>query len=168
MPLSSNHLSAFSFPVDQAAGAALVEENPASRSEIRTGVLLRLGDDPAPPAELDEAGPRELQPNEGGKENIGVKKKRVQMAALETTATLECNVMAAYDTRFGNHEKTHMQESCDDADATCHLRECETFLLPSTLDTCVHTASSCFPETVKANPRCNEILCYHAYLTCES
>ena len=74
MPLSSNHLSAFSFPVDQAAGAALVEENPASRSEIRRGVLLRPGDDPAPPAELDEAEFRELQASEGGKVNIGVAK----------------------------------------------------------------------------------------------
>ena len=74
MPFSSNHLSAPSFPVDQAAGAALVEENPASRSEIRRGVLLRLGDDPAPPAELHEPEFRELQASEGGKANIGVAK----------------------------------------------------------------------------------------------
>ena len=90
------------------------------------------------------------------------------MAALETTATLECNCLAAYDRRFGNRANTHMQESFDDAAATGDLRECKTFLLPSTLDTCVHKASSCFLETVKDNPRCNEILCYHAYLDCES
>ena len=74
MFFSSNHWSASLFPVDQAGGAALVADSPASRSEIRTGVLLRLGDDPAPSAELDEAGLRELQANDGGKVNIGVAK----------------------------------------------------------------------------------------------
>ena len=74
MPFSSIHLSASWFPVDQAAGGALVEDNPASRSEIRRGVLLRAGDDPAPRAELDEAEFRELQASEGGKVNIGVAK----------------------------------------------------------------------------------------------
>ena len=73
-PLSCNHLSAFSFPVDQAAGAGLVEEIPASRSEIRRGVLLRPGDAPAPPAEFDVAEFRELPASEGGKVNIGVAK----------------------------------------------------------------------------------------------
>ena len=71
MPFSSNHLSAPSFPVDQAGADALVEVNPESRSEIRTGVLLRVGDDPAPPAELHEPEFRELPGNEGGKVNIG-------------------------------------------------------------------------------------------------
>ena len=72
MPFSSTHLSALSFPVDHSGRVALVEENPASRSEIRAGVLLRLGDDPAPRAALAEAPFRELQASEGGKVNIGV------------------------------------------------------------------------------------------------
>ena len=71
MPFSSNHLSAASFPVDQAVAGALVEVNPESRSEIRTGVLLRSDDDPAPPAALHEPDLRSLPGNPGGKPNIG-------------------------------------------------------------------------------------------------
>ena len=64
MLCSSTHLSAASFPVDHSGRVALVEENPASRSEIRAGVLLRLGDDPALRAALEEAPFRELQASE--------------------------------------------------------------------------------------------------------
>ena len=71
MPFSSNHLSAASFPVDQAVAGALVEVYPESRSESRTGVLLRSDDDAAAPAALHEPDLRSLPGNPGGKQNIG-------------------------------------------------------------------------------------------------
>ena len=115
MPLSLNHLSAGSFPVDQAAEAALVEDNPASRSEIRTGVLLLPGDDPAPAEELAAPEAREGQASEGGKVNIGVAKGADGEACK---ATLERNFLAAYDRRVGYREHTHVQESFHYPDAT--------------------------------------------------